>query len=174
MKKIDNYLKTNIADRFTIFRKSIGKTQLELATELHIYQSTITNIEKANTLPRINYLHYLYENYKLNIQWMVTGKGKMFVQDKKGSKIVAEPSASYGTEEIVERKAQTIEFLKKVLPEISKEKHIEKIAEIILDLEVPVLKHGHFTEHKILLKKHKEWIAEYWEEKKEAKSKLKK
>ncbi len=77
--KVENSLKKEIGERFRKFRESIGKAQHELASELDIYQSTITNIERGKTFPNIKYLEYFYHKYNLNINWLITSEGEMTV-----------------------------------------------------------------------------------------------
>ena len=67
--------------RFSRFRKQINKTQQQLADELGIYQSTITNFEKGKTFPNLKYLFHVHEKYGLDITWLITGKGEMIVYD---------------------------------------------------------------------------------------------
>lgn len=71
-------IKKQIGQRFKKFRDTIGKTQLQLAREFNVYQSTITNIEVGKTFPGIKYLHQLGKAYRLNVDWVVNGRGKMF------------------------------------------------------------------------------------------------
>lgn len=79
MIKTDNIsIKTEIGGRFKRFREAIGKTQAQLARELNVYQSTITNIEVGKTFPGIKYLDYLQKNYGLNISWVISSKGQMY------------------------------------------------------------------------------------------------
>ncbi|MGE5341194.1 MAG: helix-turn-helix domain-containing protein [Candidatus Omnitrophota bacterium] len=75
-----NYMliKKEIGRRFRIFRETLSKTQSQLADELDIYQSTITNIEIGKTFPGIKYLHYFHENYNLNNNWLLNGTGEVF------------------------------------------------------------------------------------------------
>lgn len=73
-------LKKEVGMRFKAFRLDLKKAQNVLAAELQVHQSTITNIEHGTTFPKINYLYYFYENYKLNLNWLVTGDGKMYLQ----------------------------------------------------------------------------------------------
>lgn len=77
VKNID--LKKEIGKRFRKFREVIKKAQHELASELDIYQSTITNIERGKTFPNIRYLQYFYETYNLNINWLLTNEGELKV-----------------------------------------------------------------------------------------------
>ena len=75
-------VKEEIGSRFRLFREDIGKAQHELAAELKISQSTIANIERGKAFPNINYLHYFYNNYQLNINWLLIGQGDMFSKGK--------------------------------------------------------------------------------------------
>lgn len=77
--EIENPMKRDIGKRFRKFRESIKKAQHELAAELNIYQSTITNIERGKTFPNIRYLVHFYEKYQLNINWLLTNEGEMSV-----------------------------------------------------------------------------------------------
>ncbi len=71
-------IKEQIGQRFRKFREAIGKTQLQLAREFNVYQSTITNIEVGKTFPGIKYLHLLGKDYRLNADWIVNNRGEMF------------------------------------------------------------------------------------------------
>jgi transcriptional regulator with XRE-family HTH domain len=82
MSKKEIEKKEEIGSRFRRFRESIGKVQHELAAELKISQSTIANIERGKAFPNINYLHYFYNNYQLNINWLLIGQGDMFSKGK--------------------------------------------------------------------------------------------
>lgn len=72
-------LKQEVGERFKSFRIHKKKSQKVLATELGVHQSTITNIEKGEAFPKVNYLNYLYEEYGLNLNWLVTGKGSHYM-----------------------------------------------------------------------------------------------
>jgi len=72
-------LKKKIGDRFKKFRKAINKPQHLLASELDVFQSTITNFELGKTYPNSGYLYHFYTKYGLNIQWLFTGKGNKFI-----------------------------------------------------------------------------------------------
>jgi transcriptional regulator with XRE-family HTH domain len=82
MSKKEIEAKEEIGSRFRQFRDRIGKAQHELAAELKISQSTIANIERGKAFPNINYLHYFYNNYQLNINWLLIGQGDMFSKGK--------------------------------------------------------------------------------------------
>ncbi len=76
----EDSIKVEIGKRFRRFREAIKKAQHELAAELGIYQSTITNIERGKTFPNIRYLQYFYFEYNLNINWLLTSQGEMKMQ----------------------------------------------------------------------------------------------
>jgi transcriptional regulator with XRE-family HTH domain len=73
-------LKKDIGDRFRRFRVTLNKTQAQLAEEMDIYQSTITNIECGKTFPRTWYLKYFYRKYSLNSNWLLTGQENMILR----------------------------------------------------------------------------------------------
>lgn len=77
----DTELKTrhHIGSRFKRFRENIGRVQRDLGEELGITQSTVANIERGKAYPSIVYLHYLFRQYRLNINWMLTGRGDMVI-----------------------------------------------------------------------------------------------
>ena len=79
-KKTNPSIKKQTGKRFRQFRESINKTQNQLAKELNVYQSTITNIEVGKTFPNIKYLVHFHETYNLNPTWLMTGQGDVFVR----------------------------------------------------------------------------------------------
>lgn len=92
-------LKEQVGRRFKEFRISQKKAQHILAEELRVHQSTITNIEHGTTFPKINYLQYFYEKNGLNINWLVTGEGDMFmdsVRKNVGADKIMYPHVQYG------------------------------------------------------------------------------
>jgi len=79
-KKIDPSIKKEIGKRFRRFRDAIKKTQTDLARELSVYQSTITNIEVGKTFPNMKYLIYFLHTYGLNPTWLLSNKGDIFIK----------------------------------------------------------------------------------------------
>ena len=82
MAKINGSIKKEIGRRFRRFRDAIGKTQTQLAKELEVYQSTITNIEVGKTFPGVKYLHYFHHKYRLNTNWLMSDKGDLFITEE--------------------------------------------------------------------------------------------
>jgi transcriptional regulator with XRE-family HTH domain len=77
MNKID--IKKEIGQRFRVFRKAIGKKQIQLARELKVSPSVITFIERGNCFPKLNYINYLHRYYRLNIDWLLGSDVPMFL-----------------------------------------------------------------------------------------------
>jgi transcriptional regulator with XRE-family HTH domain len=80
MKNID-VRKVEVGVRFKVFREIIDRTPEQLAAELEIPKSEIDSVEEGLLFPDIAYLHYLYENYGLNINWMIGKVGSMFAKN---------------------------------------------------------------------------------------------
>ena len=93
-------LKKQVGERFKLFRLDKKKAQNVLASELEVHQSTITNIEHGTTFPKVNYLHYFYEKYGLDLNWLVTGDGEKYLQgvayEHKGASKIRAPHVEYG------------------------------------------------------------------------------
>ncbi len=78
----DKIYSKEIGKLFKKFRKTIDKAQHKLASELNIGQGVISNIERGKCYPNFKYLNYLYKKYGLNINWLFTGKGEMFIREE--------------------------------------------------------------------------------------------
>lgn len=78
----DILIKKELGFRFLMFRKAIRKTEMELASELNITEAKINDIETGIVYPEIAILHYLYKTYGLNIHWLLTRAGHMFIKKK--------------------------------------------------------------------------------------------
>jgi transcriptional regulator with XRE-family HTH domain len=139
-------LKEDVGIRFKAFRIDQKKAQHVLATELKVHQSTITNIEHGTTFPKISYLFYFYETYGLNINWLITGDGEMYLRDR----IMAE------------------EMIPLMLPHVQYEDpQYHQYLELTRLMEVPAIEQvilAKLTESKIIFK---EQVQEFLREKKE-------
>jgi len=89
MAKKEFPIKKEIGQRFKRFRRAIGKTQMQLARELNVYQSTITNIEVGKTFPGLKYLHYFHNKYRLNTNWLLSNRGDMFESEEERTSTAA-------------------------------------------------------------------------------------
>jgi len=76
--------KIEIGARFKVFRELIDQTAGQLAAALDIPESEIEAIEEGRVFPKITCLHYFYEHYGLNINWLIGNIGTMFVKNEPG------------------------------------------------------------------------------------------
>jgi transcriptional regulator with XRE-family HTH domain len=90
-------LKKEVGGRFKLFRLDKKKAQQILASELQVHQSTVTNIENGTTFPKVSYLHYFYEKYGLNLNWLVTGYGEQYIEGVgyEGASRIKSPDVEY-------------------------------------------------------------------------------
>ena len=71
----------DICKRFNHIRKSLKKSQIEFAEELSSTQSIISDIERRKVTPSKNMLKELRKVFKVNIDWLLTGEGGIFVMN---------------------------------------------------------------------------------------------
>ena len=141
MKPIDesmhniDFQKIEVGVRFRLFREIIDRSAAQLAEEFGVRQSEITDIEEGYSFPEIIYLHYLYEEYGLNINWLLGKIGTMFNEkDPKnlGEIYKTKPPVQYG------------------------ESRFDKYVELLELMEIPAIKESitaALLEIKTLLKK---------------------
>jgi len=77
MQKID-IRKLEMGIRFRVFREIIDLTIQQLADQLGISPDTIEEYEEGLAFPDIQVLHFMYDNYGLNVNWLVGRVGEMF------------------------------------------------------------------------------------------------
>jgi len=65
--------KETLGDLFRMFREMIGKSREELAEEMKRSAKMVKDIEKDRCLPPSICLYYFQQNYKLDINWLLTG-----------------------------------------------------------------------------------------------------
>jgi transcriptional regulator with XRE-family HTH domain len=81
-------LKAAIGERFKRFREHLGISQKELAEELNILQSTVSQLESGLVYPGFVSLAYLVTHKKLNPAWLITGEEEMLLhQDQVVSRL---------------------------------------------------------------------------------------
>jgi len=128
MKKIHKKSMEELGIRFLVFRKAIKKTRPQLAEDLKISLSEICAIEKGTVYPKINYLHFLNRKYGLNINWMVGNEGEMFIEDHP-MKAAADP-----------------DYI--MAPPVKDSESMNKIAEFLHLMQVPVIEEAIMTKLK--------------------------
>ena len=66
-------------DRLKMVRKCLKLKQYEMAKKLDIQYVTYNKYEVGVTQPNIEYLGRLNKTFNVNINWLITGNGTMFV-----------------------------------------------------------------------------------------------
>lgn len=71
--------------RLRLFRKSRKITIHELSDRIGISKSTISEVERGHTKPPVNFLLAMFNLYGLNVNWVLTGEGKMILKREAAS-----------------------------------------------------------------------------------------
>ena len=90
-----------IHERFKELRKYLKMTQTEFGEQLGKTMRTIQEYERANRAITDGVLLNLQEKFNVNIDWMRTGEGSMFLSDneKKADSGVVSTASSYNVPE---------------------------------------------------------------------------
>jgi SOS-response transcriptional repressor LexA len=75
-----------IGDRFKILRTSLGLNQSELAREIGVNPSIISDIERGDKEPSKKIISSLILKYRVNSNWLLMEHGDVFIQDKASEK----------------------------------------------------------------------------------------
>lgn len=67
---------TNIGERFKKLREDYSLSQTQFANELSLNPSSISQIESNRIKPSIDTLMIVYQKFKVNLHWLLTGKDK--------------------------------------------------------------------------------------------------
>ena len=76
---LEKKIKKDIGKRIKITRIKLDLKQTDLADMFECSRSNIAHIESGLNLPSLKYLYILHEKYKISIDWLINGKGSMFV-----------------------------------------------------------------------------------------------
>ena len=68
-----------IGERIKSIRRSVGKTQQELADALNLKRNTIATYEMGKSEPSDRTIADICRLYNINEQWLRTGAGEMFL-----------------------------------------------------------------------------------------------
>ena len=75
-------MKKDICDRLKIFRLHLGLSQKEFADKLSMNQTQLSATELGKISVTVNTLIVLSNEFNVNLNWMVSGAGKMFNENK--------------------------------------------------------------------------------------------
>ena len=88
-----------IGQRLAEVRKFYGHTQKAMAEELLLTHSTYNRYESNTIEPNMQFLHEYCNNCNVNINWLLTGKGEMFLTDR-ALEVISDPDAFINVEVI--------------------------------------------------------------------------
>ncbi|MCB5264744.1 MAG: XRE family transcriptional regulator [Candidatus Cloacimonetes bacterium] len=71
-----------IGKRLRILRKELGKRQSDMAKDLGLNASAISQMESGKIRPSIESLLAMWKTYKLDLHWLLTGEGEMFCESR--------------------------------------------------------------------------------------------
>jgi len=71
---------SSLGNRFLLFRKVIRKTKPQLASEMGVEIEKLAFIENGKENFDMSNLHYLASQYGLNLNWLLSGEGSMFIE----------------------------------------------------------------------------------------------
>jgi len=93
-------LRIEIGERIKMVRKAFGLTQEQFVENFEIGRANYARIESGEIFPGISIMNVLRSKFNISMDWLISNKGEMFLQEKKEEDIVLD----YGedTEEIAE------------------------------------------------------------------------
>lgn len=75
--------KTAVGARLRELRRVLGDLDRDfMADKLGVSKTTLGNYEKGESEPTVSVLNSYYVNFSVNIFWIVTGEGEMFMSDQ--------------------------------------------------------------------------------------------
>ena len=82
----------NIGDRLKLLRKCLNLSAKEMADSLNIPVRTIGGYERGENPPNEKFLTQLILVHNVNINWLLSEKGPMFIQEKNTANYINLPS----------------------------------------------------------------------------------
>jgi len=79
--KMKNELK-KIGERLHKIRKELGLTQFELVKNLNFDRANYSRIENGQVMANLELLLMLYRDFRISLDWLITGDGPMFREQK--------------------------------------------------------------------------------------------
>jgi SOS-response transcriptional repressor LexA len=79
-----------VKERIREVRKYLNLSQEELANATDSKRTTVAGYESGVSLPHAEFLMVLNKKFDVNSNWVLTGKGEMFIPQKEKSPVVAE------------------------------------------------------------------------------------
>ncbi|MFW9872548.1 MAG: helix-turn-helix domain-containing protein [Candidatus Thorarchaeota archaeon] len=100
--------KKEIGNRIKYLREFLHLSQDQFAKKVGTHKQTISKYERGEQFPKVNMLNPWVDIFNVNLNWLLTGQGEMFLEKKQEEK----------KEEIVSR--AEFEAFKKEVEELKK------------------------------------------------------
>jgi len=75
-------LGSQIKDRLKKTRECLNLSQQEIADKLEVLVTTISKYERGIINPSSNFLIKMYNLFNVNLNWLITGQGNMFLDEE--------------------------------------------------------------------------------------------
>ncbi len=102
-------------------RKSLGLSQVEMGADLHVNASAISQMETNRIRPSLDTMLLMSNLYKINLHWLITGRGQMFEDTVSATK----HKANNRLEQIKKILTEEIEIITKAKREFSQADFID-------------------------------------------------
>lgn len=79
---------TEICQRIVEIRQFFRLNQSDFAASLETNRTTLAGYEKGNSSPSTSFLVKIKEVYKINLHWLLTGEGKIFITPENDTLVV--------------------------------------------------------------------------------------
>ena len=110
--KYVNNAKLEIAARIRTFRKDQNLTQRKLGEILGINFQHVSKYERGEFIPTFENLIKFNRNFSLNINWLLTGEGQMYIEPNKAGYKITEDQANQIIRDEDEMLGEIIEVLR--------------------------------------------------------------
>ena len=99
-------------ERLKYLRSELGLSQTDMAKLMGVSLRVYHRYEKGEQKPSYEKLIPLVKKFNVNINWLLTGEGEMFIKPKKEKESIEEQILQVIANEPEERKQALLDFLK--------------------------------------------------------------
>jgi transcriptional regulator with XRE-family HTH domain len=141
MKKQRHHIDTNkdVGLRVKAVRDELNLKQGAFAKKLSISQSFISYIEKGQRKPSFELMSSLLSVFNVNLHWLVTGIGDMFIPD-------------------TNPRQQLKEQFARLFPDVTPD---QEVLDMIKHLEIPIIKNALMEKYLLYRKRYEDFILEH-------------
>ena len=98
-----------IGERLKQIRKNKNLTQTAFGEILGVTKQAVANVESCHSNPSMEFLYKLIEKFNVNANWLITGKGEVFIQNST-EKINSGQELDLRVKQILKKARITLEF----------------------------------------------------------------